>query len=52
MLLVLFNREINAGAPMIAVRMERGSSIMLMLRDRVSIRIIKLAPRLRLRGTT
>ena len=52
LLLVLFNREINAGAPMIAVRMERGSSIMLMLRDRVSIRIIKLAPRLRLRGTT
>ena len=52
LLLVLFNREINAGAPMMAVRMERGSSIMLMLRDRVSIRIIKLAPRLRLRGTT
>ena len=52
LLLVLFSREINAGAPMIAVRMERGSSIMLMLRDRVSIRIIKLAPRLRLRGTT
>ena len=52
LLLVLFSREMNTGAPMMAVRMESGSSMMLMLRDRVSIRIMKLAPRLRLTGTT
>ena len=52
LLLVLFSREMNTGAPMMAVRMESGSSMMLMVRDSVSIRIMKLAPRLRLTGTT
>ena len=37
---------------MMAVRMDSGSSMTLMVLESVSIRIIKLAPRLKLMGTT
>ena len=37
---------------MMAVRMDSGSSMTLMVLESVSIRIIKLAPRLNLMGTT
>ena len=52
LLLFLLRRVMKTGAPMMAVRMESGSSMMLMVRESVSIRIMKLAPRLRLTGMT
>jgi len=49
--LFLFSSDINTGAPIIAVRMDSGSSMTLMLLENVSMMIIKLAPRLIPTGT-